>query len=552
MEIFWLERVVPMAKIAIIEGSGNQWAETISRALNQLHRNEYLFAAAQEFRESPQSRALYVPVLAGHEGVVPDIPRAQEVFQTLAAIKSGTLVLLSSAMIYGIGPGRQAHATEEYSAPRKAGKRICDEWMALENLVRNSVSPDVRLVILRPVAVVPSPTIFSRLLSRNPAPTLPGHDPSLQFLSLDDLAEAIDRAFEMDKPGIFNLAPQDVVPLHTAVRIAGGHRLPVPRTLQRLVKNSEALEYLRYSWTVSPEKTRRELGFTPAKSSVATLTNLNGRNGHRPTPKMQFDDFGMDKDYIHFYGKTLFRFLSDFYWRIEETGLEHIPRQGRGVLVGVHRGFMPWDGVMALHRVVQKTGRYPRFLTHPGLLKFPFLAIFMTRLGGVVAWQQSADRVLQDDELLGIFPEGIQGAFSLYRDAYQLKEFGRDAYVKIALRNRAPIVPFVTVGSAEIFPILAKIKSRLWTRYSDWPCFPITPTFPLLPVPLPSKWHTQFLPPIHIEKQYPPESAEDSQIVKAIGLDVRTRMQQALNELKARRRSIFFGSIFQSQAGQKG
>jgi 1-acyl-sn-glycerol-3-phosphate acyltransferase len=160
--------------------------------------------------------------------------------------------------------------------------------------------------------------------------------------------------------------------------------------------------------------------------------------------------------------------------------------------------------------------------------------------------------VLQDDELLGIFPEGIQGAFSLYRDAYQLKEFGRDAYVKIALRNRAPIVPFVTVGSAEIFPILAKIKSRLWTRYSDWPCFPITPTFPLLPVPLPSKWHTQFLPPIHIEKQYPPEAAEDGQIVKAIGLDVRTRMQQALNELKARRRSIFFGSIFQSQAGQKG
>lgn len=545
-----------MAKIAIIEGSDNHWAETIFAALGKLNRNEYYFASTQEFlnqaaRNSFQSRALYVPVLAGREGIVPDLVHAQTVFQQLALIKSGILFLLSSALIYGIGPGRQAHATEEYSAPRTAGKRICDEWMALEKLVHSFVSPDVRLVILRPVAVLPSPTIFSRLLLRNTALTLPGHDPSLQFLSLDNLAEAIDCAFAMGKPGVFNIAPGDVVPLHAAIRIAGGHRLPVPRTLQRLAKNSEALEYLRYSWTVSSEKTRRELGFVPTRSSVEALASLNGRNGYRPLPETKFDDFGMDKTYIQFYGKTLFRFLSDFYWRIEEKGLEHIPRQGRGVLVGIHRGFMPWDGVMALHRVVQKTGRYPRFLTHPGLLKFPFLAIFMTRLGGVVAWQQSADRVLQDDELLGIFPEGIQGAFSLYKDAYRLKEFGRDAYVKIALRNRAPIVPFVTVGSAEIFPILAKIKSRLWSRYSDWPCFPITPTFPLLPVPLPSKWHTQFLPPIHIEKQYPPEAAEDGQVVKGISLEVRTRMQKAITEMRARRRSIFFGSIFESEASQE-
>jgi 1-acyl-sn-glycerol-3-phosphate acyltransferase len=287
---------------------------------------------------------------------------------------------------------------------------------------------------------------------------------------------------------------------------------------------------------------KRELGFVPQQSSVEALQQMRGCEAD--TKKQpEFDLFGMDKDYIRFYGKTLFRFLSDFYWRIEDRGLEHIPAKGRALLVGMHRGFMPFDGVMALHTIVKKTGRYPRFLTHPGLLKFPFLANFMTKLGGVVACQQSADRVLESDEVLGIFPEGIHGAFSLYRDAYKLQGFGRDAFVKLALRHSAPIVPFVTVGSAEIFPIFAKIKSRRWTRYTEWPCIPITPTFPLVPVPLPSKWHTQFLSPISTE-QYGPKAAENPAVVKAISREVRTRMQQAVNNLLQRRPSIFFGSVF--------
>jgi len=204
---------------------------------------------------------------------------------------------------------------------------------------------------------------------------------------------------------------------------------------------------------------------------------------------------------------------------------------------------MPFDGVMALHTIVRKTGRYPRFLTHPALLKFPFLANFMTKLGGVVACQESADRVLENDELLGIFPEGIHGAFTLYRDAYKLQGFGRDAFVKLALRHRAPIVPFVTVGSAEIFPIFGKIKSRRCTHYAGWPFIHITPTFPLAPVPLPSKWHTQFLPAISTA-QYRPEAAEDRAIVRAVSREVRRRMQQAVDDMLAQRKSVFFGSIF--------
>jgi 1-acyl-sn-glycerol-3-phosphate acyltransferase len=190
---------------------------------------------------------------------------------------------------------------------------------------------------------------------------------------------------------------------------------------------------------------------------------------------------------------------------------------------------------------VTKRDRIPRFLIHPSLTKFPFLADFMARLGGIMACQENGDYVLQHDELLGVFPEGIQGAFTMYKRAYVLGKFGRDEFVRMALRNRAPLYPFVTVGSAEIYPILKRVDWKWFKRYTEWPFLPITAA----PFPLPSKWHTRFLPPMHIEEQYPPEAANDPVIVHQISLETRQRMQAAIDEMLLRRRSIFRGSIFE-------
>ncbi len=212
------------------------------------------------------------------------------------------------------------------------------------------------------------------------------------------------------------------------------------------------------------------------------------------------------------------------------------------MLTGIHRGFMPWDGVMAVHLINRELGRIPRFLVHPTLVKFPYLTPYMIKLGGVLASQENAAWVLERDQLLAIYPEGIRGAFAYYKDAYRLGKFGRDEYVKMALRHRAPIVPFVTVGSAEIFPIFGRLNWRWWKRYSEWPCFPITPTMGL--VPLPSKWHTRFLEPLHVEESYPPEAADDRAVVREISREVRGRMQEAIAEMLRRRRSIFHGELF--------
>ena len=423
---------------------------------------------------------VYLPSSTTRDGLTPDLAEAKRAFEQAAVQRCAQFVLLSSALIYGTSPGRHHLVDEEYRSACNAS-RISDAWNSLEALAHQYLDR-IALTILRPSIVLGSPTLFSRLLSRRLVPSLPGHDPSLQLLSLSDLAAAVLCAIKANKPGRFNVAPDGVVPMHAAIHLSKGVRLPIPRTLRRVISGAETLDFCRYTWSVSNARIKQQLGFVPRKSSSAALLEFRGR---KQNPEPQFDEFGMDKEYIHFYGKSLFKFLSDYYWRVESRGMEHIPAHGRAILVGMHRGFMPWDGVMALHTVVRGTGRHPRFLTHPGLLKFPFLANFMTKLGGIIACQESADRILESGELLGIFPEGIHGAFVLYRHAYKLQAFGRDAFVKLALRHRAPIIPFVTVGSAEIFPIFAKIKWRFWTHYADWPFIPITATFPFLPFPLP-------------------------------------------------------------------
>src|SRR5437016_14042256 len=110
------------------------------------------------------------------------------------------------------------------------------------------------LAILRPATVLSSPALLSRRLMARVTVTLAGNDPVVQLLSLEDLAGAVVCAAQQHAEGTFNVAPDGVVPLRAAVHIAGGRRLALPRTLQRLGAGSEALEYLRYPWTVSNKK----------------------------------------------------------------------------------------------------------------------------------------------------------------------------------------------------------------------------------------------------------------------------------------------------------
>ena len=497
--------------------------------------------------------AVYAP---SRRGGPPGEHEAAAVLAALAAAPVPRVVVLSSTEVYEPHHHNNGYAGEA-TPPRPGGNPLARRWRAFEEQALGAfAAAPGRLALLRtaPVPLAAGEDFFSRMLTTAVATPLPGFDPSLQLLDAADLAEAVRRALVTPVAGPVNVVPAGVVPVKEALRLAGRPRVPVPRWLQRLARRlprvaepPDRADYLRYPWTASGERAARELGFAARRTSAEAVLALRPPGPGRPAEVPSHDDFGMDPAYIAAFGRTLFRLLHDVYWRVEHRGLENVPREGRAVLAGVHRGFMPWDGVMALHLLVRETGRPPRFLLHPTLLKFPFLSDFMTRLGGVPACRENADRILGGDGIVAIFPEGIRGAFTPYRRAYQLGRFGRDEYVRIAVRNRAPIVPFVTVGSAEIYPILGRLHWSWFKRLTEWPCLPLTPTFPWLPVPLPSKWHTRFLAPVPPAADWGPRAAEDPALVAEIGGEVRRRMADAIAGMLARRRSIWRGSIFRDE-----
>jgi hypothetical protein len=77
------------------------------------------------------------------------------------------------------------------------------------------------------------------------------------------------------------------------------------------------------------------------------------------------------------------------------------------------------------------------------------------------------------------------------------------------------------------------------------PYVPVTPTFPLLGpaglLPIPSKWTLCFGPLIDLSERYGPDAAEDRILVNRLAEEVRSQIQEMIDDALTRRRSILFG-----------
>ncbi len=257
------------------------------------------------------------------------------------------------------------------------------------------------------------------------------------------------------------------------------------------------------------------------------------------------DEFGRDP-YVAARVDPLLSFLYKTYFRVEATGLGHIPDDGRALIVANHSGTLPYDGAMIMHavRAEHSAHRDVRPLVEDFVFHFPYLGTLMNRIGGVRACPENAARLLEKDQLVAVFPEGIKGIGKLFRDRYQLQRFGRGGFIKLALKTDSPIIPTAVVGAEEIHPMLRKLT---WlTRTIGVPYIPITPTFPLLGplgvLPLPSKWYIVFGEPLYYNAEYGKEGANDRILVNRLAEQVRIKIQEMLDVVLNKRQSVFLGS----------
>ncbi len=258
----------------------------------------------------------------------------------------------------------------------------------------------------------------------------------------------------------------------------------------------------------------------------------------RRGPNYAVDDFGFDPQWTESF-LTAFMVLYRDYWRVETTGLENVPGAGRALLVSNHAGVLPWDGTMIKTAVFAEHPhpRHVRALVASLFMGAPFLSWFLRRTGQTVGHPDDTRRLLERDELVLVFPEGVRGTGKNFKDRYRLRRFGRGGFVATAIRSRAPIIPVSVVGSEEIYPMIGDLGPV--AKFFGLPYFPVTPFWPWLGplgmIPLPSKWRIQFHPAIHVEDN-PPEAADDQNLVMALADEVRDVIQQGIyDNLKLRR-----------------
>ena len=253
------------------------------------------------------------------------------------------------------------------------------------------------------------------------------------------------------------------------------------------------------------------------------------------------DEWGFDEDFADLV-EPFFGFLYDRWWRVQVEGAHRVPAHGRALLASNHAGILPWDATMISVALLREhpLPRHPRFLVLNWAFDLPWISAFIRRVGGVVASPYNALRLLEQDQLVAVFPEGVKGTGKPFGERYRLQRFGRGGFVEIALRASAPIVPVAVVGSEEIYPKLADVPAL--ARVIGAPFFPVTPTFPWLGplgvVPLPSKWRIEFCEPIDTA-HYGPDAASDRGLVLELTEQVRETVQQAVYANLVRRGSSF-------------
>lgn len=263
-------------------------------------------------------------------------------------------------------------------------------------------------------------------------------------------------------------------------------------------------------------------------------------------PDRQVTDWGRSERVEGVMDRTLYDFLYHYWFRCEVEGIENVPAAGGALLVSNHSGALPPDAAM-IHKAVKEEHARPRpvHLTVEHFFKgYPGFSMLVAKVGGVPAHPANVHRLLCDEQqLVLVFPEGRKGTEKLYKDRYRLRRFGRGGFVEAAMRAHVPIVPIALVGAEEAAPIFAHVT--LLQRLTGLLYFPITPTFPHLGPAgmlgyLPAKFKIRFLEPVPTD-QWGEEPWNDKGLVQTVAEEIRSRIQDELVDMLAKRRSVWFG-----------
>ena len=221
------------------------------------------------------------------------------------------------------------------------------------------------------------------------------------------------------------------------------------------------------------------------------------------------------------------------YFRVVTKGIENIP-SGRCLIVPNHGGQIPIDGMLIATALISECNppRLARGMVERWAPSLPFISTFFSRNGQVTGDIRNCKDLLENNECVMVFPEGVAGSGKTIFNRYELQKFGT-GFLRLALETKSPIVPTAVIGLEESMPSIHDLKSI--ANKVGIPYIPIVPTGL---IPLPTKVTIRFSKPIQFDLD---PNAPDSDIELAVN-QVKLAIQKELDEgLKIRGEKIFTG-----------
>jgi len=227
------------------------------------------------------------------------------------------------------------------------------------------------------------------------------------------------------------------------------------------------------------------------------------------------------------------RFFYEIYFRVSSHQAENIPAEGAAILAANHSGMLPLDGAMLYFDVVAHTHppRVPRIAFDHFVPNLPFASVFFARVGAVSGARATVRRLLDDGELVGLFPEGTPGIGKPWAERYQLQHW-RVGHAELAIRHGAPVVPVAIIGAEEQWPQIGRIP---WVHAFGAPYLPI----PATPVPLPVHYHVWYGEPLRLHERWPPVAADDPEVCAQAAREVKAAVQALIERGLSQRPGVF-------------
>jgi 1-acyl-sn-glycerol-3-phosphate acyltransferase len=249
--------------------------------------------------------------------------------------------------------------------------------------------------------------------------------------------------------------------------------------------------------------------------------------------ELPFNRHGLDpygiakKDLIRFFSPLAWLYRN--YFHVKVHGIEHVPQRGRAMLIGNHSGGVALDGAMVLASMMldMDPPRLAQGMAEKFINELPFASPWTSRTGQFTGLPEHAERLLEDERLLMVFPEGARGTAKLYWERHSLVHFGT-GFMRLALQTKTPIVPFAFLGGGEAIPTISNLYKI--GRLFGAPYIPVTPW--LFPVPRRVPLDVYYSAPMRFEGS----STEEDAVIERYVDQVKQRITELIAHGKEERR----------------